>query len=71
MIVVGTTVGFALIIESRDDLIQMLGSLNELAKSKDVTYPVVMLCAEEDMAQAKVAVMARTLKKGFGKGFGQ
>ena len=71
MIVVGTTVGFALIIESREDLIEMLGSLNELAKDKTVQYPSVMLCAEEDMAPAKVAVMARTLKKGFGKGFGQ
>jgi hypothetical protein len=71
MIVVGTTIGFALIIESREDLIGTLANLNELAKDKTVQYPAVMLCAEEDMAPAKVAVMAHTLKKGFGKGFRQ
>ena len=65
MIVVGTTIGFALIIESREDLIGTLVNLNELAKDKTAQYPVVMLCAEEDTAPEKIGMMSHTLKKGF------
>ena len=65
MIVVGTTIGFALIIESREDLIGTLANLNELAKDKTAEYPVVMFCAEEETAPKKIVVMSHTLKKGF------
>ncbi len=66
MFVVGTTEGFALIFESREDLINALMMLKETLKRPPEAYPAVLMSSNGHMPPNDIAAATRTLKEAFG-----
>ncbi len=66
MYVVGTMEGFALVLESREDVISTLMMLKECLKRPNEAFPAVLMCSNGALPPNEVAATTKILKEGFG-----
>ena len=66
MFVVGTTEGFALVFESKEDLINTMMMLKETLKRPAHAFPAVLMSSNAQTPPNEVAASSRMLKEAFG-----